>query len=842
MKQFFISRKDIFLFFISFSFLLSLFLTVIADNEIDQQQFSETINKVNDYASSSVIDIYLSNNNEKIFWDVNGYSPLGIKVLWSKQENPTYPTREGDKYHYFTNQNTYSDTITNFAGDGYYYVRVCEYNEKVCGVYSNQIKVYLGSLGNLNYVISQNTEKMNIATTTIKNEILELEKKDFKIAQIVSTTSSSILKNETKDKINKAIYFINKNKEVSEKVKITAYASFSFNEIKFKVSGKKEKVYPAKCILNSCSFDWDVENFPQGKYTISLDALKDGVYYKDDFDIIYRKNEIVTKDSSTEKNETLVEVEIPLVCKNLNILNQENCDNFLLLPSICQEYGIKDKNNCLLFTNFPKECQINKMTSEQSCANFLGVSGVCFKEKIYNKEDCKNYNLKINMPELCQQSEFLNQEDCKKLILSEFLAPDCLANNINSKKECNEFLKEKNKEEKLDQKCLDIGIKDHAKCNIYLSQSLDKECIALSLNVQEECEQFILSKYSLAECFEIAVYEKAECENYLFNKYINKANCTKDNYWGCFNVVENNLGKIVKKENKFNELEKIINNKETVKITEFPNEKELTPLKNEKEIIFKVLKSEKNVIIKENNFVQTSPVILVIDSDEDGLSDEAEKRLGTDFSNPDTDNDTYLDGEEVALGYNPLGSGKLEQEISAIDKAILNNETIEQPKDKGMVNDNFVVEKIDNNLDQNIDSVYAINGKSTPNTIISLYIYSDVPMLVTVKSDQYGNWKYELKHELNDGEHEVYAVVNDETGKIKEKSLAMNFFVKEARAVSVDDFIATINPNAHDELSESEKITSSYVFISLVLVGFAIFLFVIMLDIIKKSKINLKKN
>jgi hypothetical protein len=86
-----------------------------------------------------------------------------------------------------------------------------------------------------------------------------------------------------------------------------------------------------------------------------------------------------------------------------------------------------------------------------------------------------------------------------------------------------------------------------------------------------------------------------------------------------------------------------------------------------------------------------------IDSDQDGLSDEEELRLGTDpynvdtdndglFDyeevkvygtdplNPDTDGDGYTDGEEVKSGFNPLGPGVLygdedrERPIKQIEK------------------------------------------------------------------------------------------------------------------------------------------------------------------------------
>jgi hypothetical protein len=49
-----------------------------------------------------------------------------------------------------------------------------------------------------------------------------------------------------------------------------------------------------------------------------------------------------------------------------------------------------------------------------------------------------------------------------------------------------------------------------------------------------------------------------------------------------------------------------------------------------------------------------------IDSDEDGLFDREEVKVyKTDPLDNDTDNDTFLDGDEVKGGYNPLGPGKL---------------------------------------------------------------------------------------------------------------------------------------------------------------------------------------
>jgi len=94
--------------------------------------------------SGGVNSIWLSGSGSNISWKTNGTSAKGFKVTWSKNASPTYPTRSGDKYHYFSSPNQSSDTLTAFSGDGTYYVRVCEYlGSGKCGVYSNQITVNL---------------------------------------------------------------------------------------------------------------------------------------------------------------------------------------------------------------------------------------------------------------------------------------------------------------------------------------------------------------------------------------------------------------------------------------------------------------------------------------------------------------------------------------------------------------------------------------------------------------------------------------------------------------------------------------------------------------------------
>jgi hypothetical protein len=94
--------------------------------------------------ASSVSSITLTAGVDgAISWTVSGTSEQGFKVVWSKTSGPTYPTRDGDQYHYLSSAEARTDTLTAFGGDGDYYVRVCEYLGGKCGKYSNEVTINL---------------------------------------------------------------------------------------------------------------------------------------------------------------------------------------------------------------------------------------------------------------------------------------------------------------------------------------------------------------------------------------------------------------------------------------------------------------------------------------------------------------------------------------------------------------------------------------------------------------------------------------------------------------------------------------------------------------------------
>jgi len=104
--------------------------------------------KASDSGESHVSKISLTavkNESGKVIleWSPTGTSALGFKTVWSRNSDPTYPTRDGDQFHYLSDPSARRDEITGLESGKTYYFRVCEYLGGSCGTYSNQISLPL---------------------------------------------------------------------------------------------------------------------------------------------------------------------------------------------------------------------------------------------------------------------------------------------------------------------------------------------------------------------------------------------------------------------------------------------------------------------------------------------------------------------------------------------------------------------------------------------------------------------------------------------------------------------------------------------------------------------------
>ncbi len=80
-----------------------------------------------------------------------------------------------------------------------------------------------------------------------------------------------------------------------------------------------------------------------------------------------------------------------------------------------------------------------------------------------------------------------------------------------------------------------------------------------------------------------------------------------------------------------------------------------------------------------------------------------------------------------------------------------------------------------------------LSGRALPNSFVTLFIYSE-PIVVTVKTNDAGEWTYTMDKELADGSHEVYSAITDAGGRILAKSEPLPF-TKVAAAVSLGEVL-----------------------------------------------------
>ena len=186
-----------------------------------------------------------------------------------------------------------------------------------------------------------------------------------------------------------------------------------------------------------------------------------------------------------------------------------------------------------------------------------------------------------------------------------------------------------------------------------------------------------------------------------------------------------------------------------------------------------------NVDALDSLLVERNRSDVLQDSDKDGVSDFDEVVIyKTDPYETDTDTDGYTDGAEIISGFDPL------------DDTAESTVTYESPQDNGVFREDLLtVDNIEPIMSEEQVTATTTNqlaavltGKGLPNSFVTLYVFS-APVIVTVKTDADGAWRYRFDKELEDGEHNVYVGITDNAGRIVAKSKPLTF-IKEAQALT----------------------------------------------------------
>lgn len=363
--------------------------------------------------------------------------------------------------------------------------------------------------------------------------------------------------------------------------------------------------------------------------------------------------------------------------------------------------------------------------------------------------------------------------------------------------------------------CVEQDIDDEQACLLFRATMdlLDDTCVEQGIYEALSCEDYLYRIKTDLECQENKIIDKEECKNYLLEKYGGQVDCQLGDMNLCNSVLRNEylnrlvagqrlsqnisratdswLGKNISTEELSNVLqENGVDSKKALPLLASPNTKVL------------LARAQKEAVLEEKDKLTIlNQAVIILDTDGDGLSDDLEKYYGTEINSSDTDGDGYNDGVEISNGFDPLGPGALLKTRTDLDKVLLDeNKKLEQPKVKS--------KKIDKKMEvENVTASpeeFKLSGRAEPDTWVNIYLYSALPLVMTTKTDASGNWSYDVKHSLSDGHHRVFVTVNDDTGKIVKQSRPISFLIREAQAVTADNYF--------DQSSGQTAVKNSFIY------------------------------
>ncbi len=532
--------------------------------------------------------------------------------------------------------------------------------------------------------------------------------------------------------------------------------------------------------------------------------------------------------NADECKRLLTKKRLPEECLKQGIEDEAACRAALekaFLPKACADQGITSMDECKSFLlekhGRPTDCA---GTDDATCLRLIETGQVKDKKAL----DA----LATELPARCREIGATDYASCQAAQEKKLLPQECRDAGIFSPEACKKYFFEKYQEQAADnkpvpQECVDAGKTDRETCGAYLkSRYLPKECVEQKIGDPEACKKYLTSLHLPQECKDAGVEDRdacekllrsthmapacasqgitdeAACKEFIYGRIASKIGCEGLTADECATTVkERHLGAILDKTNKIEEVGNVLGETTdedggidlaalAVRGDDLRKKMlDVMPFRPGQERKLRALRSNADVEITEDDaVVATAPALLAFDTDGDGIPDDAEKRLGTDPGKADTDGDGTDDAAELK-----------EKKLRGIDKAIADGRALGQPKNEGETDEDLTVvlndekgksadkredaDKADNKNDKSENGEgTTLGGTGTPGDVVTVYIYSDLPLVVTTTVDENGQWSYTLDDPLKDGSHEVYVAVNDDTGKVVRKSSPLALLVVGAQA------------------------------------------------------------
>lgn len=442
---------------------------------------------------------------------------------------------------------------------------------------------------------------------------------------------------------------------------------------------------------------------------------------------------------------------------------------------------------------------------------------------------------RMAVSEECRVAGAMTRLQCEELLNRERLPQECKEQNIMTEEGCRRFLLIQETEilnisggttsptTDLPEKCVRLGITDRQQCATVLTRTeLPQICLDAGSISRSECDTYIRSQKLPELCG-----NDDTCETALIREFIETVECSALTEEVCRNELSSrHVGTWLAMRDKIRERNRVseaLSDTAIASIASLPDESRdvvRESLTNDRPVY--VYPSFAGVILTKEDTIDAVPsAVLILDDDGDGLSNELEERIGTNRRAADSDEDGYTDREELQNGFDPLGEGKKEYGLWPIDGAMVYQFPIDQPlvSSAEVVNE-LTVASVKNDVGEK--KLNTITGRGPANSLMTLYVYSGMPIVLTVQTDRSGNWEYTLEDSLADGEHEAYLTLVDSIGVITQKSEPLTFFVKEAQAVEPDEFFGFSDLTVAPESIPVNQFSRYYVYGAVGLVLFAL--------------------
>jgi hypothetical protein len=532
----------------------------------------------------------------------------------------------------------------------------------------------------------------------------------------------------------------------------------------------------------------------------------------------------------------------PKECVDAGLSDETACRRLIekkFLPASCEKQGITDQGRCQSFL-------LEKHGRPDECAGV--ADDVCWRLIEAGKAGDKETMTRISREELptaCKVLGAADIGDCQKAAEKQYLPAECRDAGILSPEACKKHLFEKYQKGAVDglpEECKEAGATDPESCKKVMTsryfpaacieqkitdpesckrfirlKSMPQECRDLGIETAEECESHFRNAIAAPACEAQGITDAGACEAFIYERVASEVGCRGLGKDECaLALKERHLGKVLDASRK-NEIigevlkeaggdEGLIDMGDLRGKDEAAYQKflEVAPFAAREARKLRVIGADKKVEMTEDEDIAAAAAgLLAFDDDGDGVPNDVESRRGFNPKSADSDGDGTGDGDELRA-----------QKLTGVDKAMLEGRKLGHAKFDGELDEKLTV-----NLgrrgprgtprqplgvatgDVNGDNISegsvldeqdntSLDGTGDAGEVVTLYIYSELPIVVTTTVDENGQWSYDFEDQLKDGYHEVYVAVNDDTGKVVRKGNPLSFLVQGAQAATAEEAMA----------------------------------------------------